>query len=134
MNQPARARTGGGVRRFTRQPFSYRRALSRSFESSSPPHFYPQIRKFDRESIETKREKEKDCFEAFKKSEFLRTHETSNSCNRVTFSKQIGSKSFSRNEESLFLIDDYNFETSKRERESERSGLYFDAGLLSEGI
>lgn len=136
MNQPARARTGGGVRRFTRQPFSYRRALSRSFESSSPSHFYPQIRKFDRESIETKRErKRKIALKLSKRVNFYERTKQVTRVNRVTFSKQIGSKSFSRNEESSpFLIDDYNFETSKRERESERSGLYFDAGLLSEGI
>lgn len=133
MNQPARARTGGGVRRFTRQPFSYRRALSRSFESSSSSHFYPQIRKFD--FIETKRErKRKIALKLSKRANFYERTKQVTRVNRVTFSKQIGSKSFSRNEESPFLIDDYNFETSKRERESERSGLYFDAGLLSEGI
>lgn len=132
MNQPARARTGGGVRRFTRQPFSYRRALSRSFESSSPFHFYPQIRKFD--LLKRRERKRKIALKLSKRVNFYERTKQVTRVNRVTFSKQIGSKSFSRNEESPFLIDDYNFETSKRERKSERSGLYFDAGLLSEGI
>lgn len=132
MNQPARARTGGGVRRFTRQPFSYRRALSRSFESSSPSHFYPQIRKFDRESIETKRErKRKIALKLSKRANFYERTKQVTRVNRVTFSKQIGSKSFSRNEESPFLIDDYNFETSKRERERAREVDYISTRASS---
>lgn len=98
------------------------------------PTFIPKFENSIASLLKRRERKRKIALKLSKRVNFYERTKQVTRVNRVTFSKQIGSKSFSRNEESLFLIDDYNFETSKRERESERSGLYFDAGLLSEGI
>lgn len=98
------------------------------------PTFIPKFENSIASLLKRRERKRKIALKLSKRANFYERTKQVTRVNRVTFSKQIGSKSFSRNEESLFLIDDYNFETSKRERESERSGLYFDAGLLSEGI
>lgn len=98
------------------------------------PTFIPKFENSIASLLKRRERKRKIALKLSKRANFYERTKQVTRVNRVIFSKQIGSKSFSRNEESLFLIDDYNFETSKRERESERSGLYFDAGLLSEGI
>lgn len=99
------------------------------------PTFIPKFENSIASLLKRRERKRKIALKLSKRANFYERTKEVTRVNRVTFSKQIGSKSFSRNEESSpFLIDDYNFETSKRERESERSGLYFDAGLLSEGI
>lgn len=98
------------------------------------PTFIPKFENSIASLLKRRERKRKIALKLSKRVNFYERTKQVTRVNRVTFSKQIGSKSFSRNEESSFLIDDYNFETSKRERESERSGLYFDAGLLSEGI
>lgn len=98
------------------------------------PTFIPKFENSIASLLKRRERKRKIALKLSKRANFYKRTKQVTRVNRVTFSKQIGSKSFSRNEESPFLIDDYNFETSKRERESERSGLYFDAGLLSEGI
>lgn len=98
------------------------------------PTFIPKFENSIASLLKRRERKRKIALKLSKRVNFYERTKQVTRVNRVTFSKQIGSKSFSRNEESPFLIDDYNFETSKRERESERSGLYFDAGLLSEGI
>lgn len=99
------------------------------------PTFIPKFENSIASLLKRRERKRKIVLKLSKRANFYERTKQVTRVNRVTFSKQIGSKSFSRNEESSpFLIDDYNFETSKRERESERSGLYFDAGLLSEGI
>lgn len=98
------------------------------------PTFIPKFENSIASLLKRRERKRKIALKLSKRANFYERTKQVTRVNRVTFSKQIGSKSFSRNEESPFLIDDYNFETSKRERESERSGLYFDAGLLSEGI
>lgn len=99
------------------------------------PTFIPKFENSIASLLKRRERKRKIALKLSKRANFYERTKQVTRVNRVTFSKQIGSKSFSRNEESSpFLIDDYNFETSKRERESERSGLYFDAGLLSEGI
>lgn len=98
------------------------------------PTFIPKFENSIASLLKRRERKRKIALKLSKRANFYERTKQVTRVNRVTFSKQIGSKSFSRNEESPFLIDDYNFETSKRERESERTGLYFDAGLLSEGI
>lgn len=98
------------------------------------PTFIPKFENSIASLLKRRERKRKIALKLSKRANFYERTKQVTRVNRVTFLKQIGSKSFSRNEESPFLIDDYNFETSKRERESERSGLYFDAGLLSEGI
>lgn len=98
------------------------------------PTFIPKFENSIASLLKRRERKRKIALKLSKRANFYERTKQVTRVNRVTFSKQIGSKSFSRNKESPFLIDDYNFETSKRERESERSGLYFDAGLLSEGI
>lgn len=99
------------------------------------PTFIPKFENSIASLLKRRERKRKIALKLSKRVNFYERTKQVTRVNRVTFSKQIGSKSFSRNEESSpFLIDDYNFETSKRERENERSGLYFDAGLLSEGI
>lgn len=98
------------------------------------PTFIPKFENSIASLLKRRERKRKIALKLSKRANFYERTKQVTRVNRVTFSKQIGSKSFSRNEESPFLIDDYNFETSKRERESESSGLYFDAGLLSEGI
>lgn len=98
------------------------------------PTFIPKFENSIASLLKRRERKRKIALKLSKRANFYERTKQVTRVNRVTFSKQIGSKSFSRNEESPFLIDDYNFETSKRERKSERSGLYFDAGLLSEGI
>lgn len=98
------------------------------------PTFIPKFENSIASLLKRRERKRKIALKLSKRVNFYERTKQVTRVNRVTFSKQIGSKSFSRNEESPFLIDDYNFETSKRERENERSGLYFDAGLLSEGI
>lgn len=98
------------------------------------PTFIPKFENSIASLLKRRERKRKIALKLSKRANFYERTKQVTRVNRVTFSKQIGSKSFSRNEESPFLIDDYNFETSKKERESERSGLYFDAGLLSEGI
>lgn len=99
------------------------------------PTFIPKFENSIASLLKRRERKRKIALKLSKRANFYERTKQVTRVNRVTFSKQIGSKSFSRNEESSpFLIYDYNFETSKRERENERSGLYFDAGLLSEGI
>lgn len=98
------------------------------------PTFIPKFENSIASLLKRRERKRKIALKLSKRVNFYERTKQVTRVNRVTFSKQIGSKSFSRNEESPFLIDDYNFETSKRERESERSELYFDVGLLSEGI
>lgn len=84
------------------------------------PTFIPKFENSIASLLKRRERKRKIALKLSKRVNFYERTKQVTRVNRVTFSKQIGSKSFSRNEESPFLIDDYNFETSKRERERER--------------
>lgn len=82
------------------------------------PTFIP---KFENSIASLLKRRERKRKIALKLSKRVNFYERTKQVTRVTFSKQIGSKSFSRNEESPFLIDDYNFiNEQKREREREK--------------
>lgn len=84
------------------------------------PTFIPKFENSIASLLKRRERKRKIALKLSKRANFYERTKQVTRVNRVTFSKQIGSKSFSRNEESPFLIDDYNFETSKREREREK--------------